>query len=130
MVSLSEKQKAYRSTEEYKENHREWEKDYRRRFPEKALLRSCRKRARREGREFELEESDIIIPAICPILETPIVYASEIRGEWPSVDRVDNSKGYIKGNVRVISYKANRLKGDMTLKQVRNLLALMEEHFV
>ena len=130
MTKLKQYQKEYRATDWYKENHRRWEKEYRRRFPEKSLYRSCRKRAQREGIEFNIEESDIVIPSTCPILNIPVVYASENRGEWPSVDKVNPSKGYTKGNVAVISYRANMMKSNMTIDDVKRLLKFMESYDV
>ena len=41
--------------------------------------------------------------------------------ESPSLDRIDNSKGYIKGNVAVISNKANKYKSDMTIENIEKL---------
>ena len=130
MGKLKQCQKEYRSTDWYKENHRRWEKEYRRRFPEKALYRSCKKRSQREGIPFDIELSDIVIPDKCPILDTPIVYGSENKNEWPSVDKVNPAKGYTKSNVRVISYRANRMKSNMTIDDVKRMLAMMESHDV
>jgi hypothetical protein len=39
----------------------------------------------------------------------------------PSLDRVDPRKGYVPGNVRVISDRANRLKGDRSLSEIQAL---------
>jgi hypothetical protein len=36
----------------------------------------------------------------------------------PSLDRIDPKKGYVKGNVAVISYKANRIKQDATPEEL------------
>jgi hypothetical protein len=39
-----------------------------------------------------------------------------------SLDRVDNTKGYIPGNVRVISRKANIMKADLTVDLLEKLI--------
>ena len=42
-----------------------------------------------------------------------------------SIDRVVNTLGYIKGNVRVISRRANRMKGDSTIDDLMRMIAYM-----
>jgi len=46
--------------------------------------------------------------------------------DTPSVDRFDNTKGYTRDNIRVISLRANLLKKDATVDEVRKLLVYME----
>jgi hypothetical protein len=41
----------------------------------------------------------------------------------PSLDRIDNNKGHVKGNVRMISYRANVLKSDATVEELTLVLA-------
>lgn len=40
----------------------------------------------------------------------------------PSLDRIDSSKGYVKGNVRVISARANMLKNNATVEELTLVL--------
>jgi hypothetical protein len=40
----------------------------------------------------------------------------------PSLDRIDTSKGYVKGNVWVISWRANKLKSDATLAELESIV--------
>lgn len=75
----------------------------------------------RKGLEFNIEISDIVIPNICPILR--IKLGRFDRKTAPSLDRIDNTRGYIKGNVRVISNRANVMKGDMSLEDIERLSA-------
>jgi len=75
-------------------------------------------RAKNKGLAFDITETSFEIPVYCPILgielkRTPIK-ASDCS---PSLDRIDNSKGYIEGNVRVISRRANLLKSNMTYEE-------------
>jgi hypothetical protein len=81
----------------------------------KQILHRTEIRARVKGLEFNINESDIVIPETCPILEVPIVVGTKGDYEYsPSIDRIDNSKGYIKGNVQIISKKANSMKNSAT----------------
>ncbi len=77
---------------------------------------------------FNLLPEDIVIPEYCPILGTRLVFGKGGRGRknTPSVDRVDNSKGYVRGNIRVISFEANRLKDANTIETLERLLAYMK----
>lgn len=43
------------------------------------------------------------------------------RPDSPTLDRLDNTKGYVRGNVIVVSYRANRLKSDATIYELRRL---------
>jgi hypothetical protein len=96
---------------EYKEEIYQQKKESRERNIEQAMLTSAKNRAARKGLEFNLELSDIVIPDVCPLLEVPFQFGTKDSYDYsPSLDRIDNSKGYIKGNVQVISMKANAMK--------------------
>lgn len=41
----------------------------------------------------------------------------------PSLDRVDNTRGYVPGNVLVISWKANQIKSNATLAELESIVA-------
>ena len=85
----------------------------------KYILNRTKRRAILKGLEFNLSEEDIIIPEICPILEVPIIVGTKDDYEYsPSIDRIDNTKGYIKGNIRIISKKANSMKNSATFQEL------------
>lgn len=92
------------------------------------LLRQARRRAKDLGIECTIRARDIPDPPeVCPILGVKLV---KNQGSWSndsySLDRVDSSKGYIPGNVRVISWRANNLKSNMTVEEVERLLRYMK----
>lgn len=81
----------------------------------KYAIKQLRHRAKKAGLSFDLEPSDIVIPEVCPITLLPFVLGQgKMHRQNPSVDRINPRKGYVKGNVRVISAIANRLKQDVT----------------
>lgn len=85
------------------------------------MLRRAKARAKLKGIEFNLVEADIVIPTHCPILKMPLMHKKGSPGgsdNSPALDRIDNSKGYVSGNVRVISHLANMMKSSATEEQL------------
>lgn len=69
-----------------------------------------------DNMEFTILVEDIIIPEVCPYLNVPFVPLDKELS--PSLDRIDSSKGYTPDNIRVISYKANRMKSNATEQEL------------
>ena len=79
-----------------------------------------------------IELKDVIIPEKCPVLEIPFIQG--IKGDYQytySLDRIDNTKGYIKGNIQVITNKANSMKNSATIDELKvfceNMLKIINE---
>ena len=112
-----------------REKHREWERNYLRKKrqdnPEYYLWKAAKRRAKIKSLDFDIEVSDIIIPQLCPLLNIPIIHevGKGCRNPHsPSLDRIDNRFGYIKGNILVVSWRANFLKSDGTIEEFELLL--------
>lgn len=83
-------------------------------------------RAKEKDIDFDLVPSDLDMPEFCPVLNIKINYENVGTGyhpDSPSVDRIIPKKGYVKGNVRVISARANLLKNDATIEELELVLA-------
>jgi hypothetical protein len=91
------------------------------------LYRSAKKRALQKGLEFNIELRDIHIPKKCPILKVPLICSTRYS---PSIDRIYPDKGYVKGNIAVISVLANSMKANATPKELlifaRNIKKYMD----
>lgn len=88
---------------------------------EKRMLRRAKSRAKERGLEFDIDLSDIYIPAHCPILGIKLVAHKGRSGgnpNSPALDRIDNKKGYVKGNVMVVSHRANMMKVDASPEEL------------
>jgi len=85
------------------------------------LIRHIRSSAKRRNLEFNLDYTDIILPKYCPLLEVQLDYLNkDLNNPYkPSVDRIDNSKGYIKGNIIIISRLANAMKNEADFNQLK-----------
>ena len=93
----------------------------------KVAMVGIRGRAKNKGLEVNITHEDLAVPDICPVLGIPIILSKNApRGNRPSVDRFDNSLGYAKGNVRVISSRANNLKNDATVDEIERILRYMK----
>lgn len=92
--------------------------------PVGAHLRTARDNARKRGLEFSIERSDLpeIMPQTCAVLGVSLRLDGPNNDDYaPSLDRIDNSRGYIPGNVAFVSRRANRLKGDATQEELQKL---------
>lgn len=99
----------------------------------KHTLSQAKRRAKIDGREFDITIEDLLpLPSVCPVLGIDINYAgTKARGfvdNSPSIDRIDSSKGYIKGNVQIISWRANRVKSDASIKELEAVIKYMKGH--
>ena len=82
-------------------------------------------RAAKRGVAFDLDKEYVrgLIPDECPVFKVPFVFFGRALGPWsPSLDRIDPTRGYIKGNVAVISLKANVIKSDATISEIQTVL--------
>lgn len=77
------------------------------------ILWRCRDSANKKGYEYDLSPEDIFVPEKCPLLGITLTY--DDYWSTPSIDRRDQNKGYIKGNVWIISRKANVMKQDVSI---------------
>lgn len=101
-----------------------WETRYRwlRNNPRSKLLTYARSAAKNKKLVCTLTKEDIVIPKRCPVFGIPLFFTEGRRTDnTPSLDRLDNSKGYVPGNVAVVSWRANNRKGDLTLREIARL---------
>lgn len=94
---------------------------------EGSLIQGARSNAKRRGIPFSLTRDDIVIPKVCPVLGIPLRKAhGRMDDSSPSIDRLDSSLGYSPDNIRIVSWKANRIKSNATLSDLRALVSWLE----
>lgn len=90
---------------------------------ESIIFWQAKTRAKKAGIPFNIEISDIVIPEFCPVFpEIKLCLTNE--NTWfdsPSLDKLIPSLGYVKGNIRVISFKANAMKQDASWQEIQRL---------
>ena len=95
------------------------------------ILKAAKTRSRRKGIDFAITSKDILIPDVCPYLGIPLMVAHVPHGgpsdNSPSLDRIDSLKGYIPGNIEVISHRANSIKNKGTAMEHFAIAVRMSE---
>ena len=83
------------------------------------MLVSTRSRAKRKEIDFNISKEDLFLPSHCPILGSELIIGKgKCTANSPTIDRIDSSKGYVRGNVHVISHRANTIKSDANLEEL------------
>lgn len=91
------------------------------------MIQNARKRAKDKNVPFAIDADYLrsIVPSHCPIFGTPLEWSARRElGQHPlpnspSLDRIDPAKGYVKGNVWIISNKANTIKSNATHEELK-----------
>lgn len=98
------------------------------------MLIGVKARAKELGISFNLSLDDVIIPEKCPVFGNAFIRGN-CKGtkhggnpRSPTIDRIVPTKGYIKGNVCIVSMKANDIKETSSLKELEDRLRNEEEH--
>lgn len=99
------------------------------------LCARARLRGRKNGLEATIMAADLEWPTHCPVLGIELDYPVRsgmrknrvVQANWPSLDRFDNAMGYVRGNVFVISYRANTLKNSAKLEEIEAIVNYMKD---
>lgn len=104
---------------------------YYEKHPERHLLTLAKCRAKKQELPFDITAEDIHIPEYCPILgiklESGIGKGKDRNDNIPSLDKIVPRLGYVKGNVWVISLRANKLKNDATLTELELIVSALRK---
>jgi len=119
---------------QYFNDNKEHIMELRKKNYKKRLWRAVKRRAKTKNIPFNITPDDIIMPEKCKYLGIKLINnvgCGTAMHNSPSIDRIENEKGYIKGNIQVISYRANACKQNLSLEQLkifaRNILKLHTE---
>ena len=112
----------------YRENHKDEIREKNKRDlermraerPQAGMFYSAKKRAKKSGVPFSIGIDDIAIPDFCPVLGLKLVVgAGSGAPNSPTLDKIIPHAGYVKGNIQVISRKANTMKSDASFEELK-----------
>jgi hypothetical protein len=129
------RQRAREASRKYAEKNKEKvakkNRLYKKNNKEKLLLQHARRRARKKDLPFSIVEEDITIPDTCPVLGIQLFSGEGVTCDnSPNLDRIIPEKGYVPGNVRVISCRANRIKNNATVEELRAVLKDLQKQLM
>ncbi|MGA0070404.1 MAG: hypothetical protein ACO3HP_03775 [Candidatus Nanopelagicaceae bacterium] len=97
----------------------------------RAMLNNARRRAKEKGLPFDLDMEYLrsIAPTLCPYSQVPLRWELQTgigtHGKpfpnSPSLDKLIPSRGYVRGNVAIVSHRANSIKRDATEQELIEL---------
>lgn len=94
----------------------------RRKDPKRFMLVRAKARAAAVGVAFNLTVDDFDLPSKCPVFGKRLRVADGKPDDWsPELDRIIPRRGYVVGNVIVVSRRANKMKQDATVAELQRL---------
>jgi hypothetical protein len=115
-----------------------WEKENPVKVQTMYMVCAARNRAKKRGWDFNIDADYVrsFVVSNCPILGMPLEWSccrgddNKLRSNSPSLDRIDSTKGYVRGNVWIISHRANCIKSNATHEELKLVTKAMGEALV
>ena len=93
------------------------------------MVSKARERAKNKNLAFDIDLEYVrsLVVSHCPVFGVPLEWSTYRGGgpgaieNSPSLDRIDPAKGYVRGNVWIISNKANTFKSYATHEELKIL---------
>lgn len=118
-----------RTRERHSTYFREYNRAYYRATWVSRALYNAKQRALANGLPFDITVEDIFLPEFCPVLGIRLEFGTGAKTGFhpasPSIDRIVPERGYVRGNIAVISMRANKLKSDATTSELERISAWM-----
>lgn len=101
-----------------------WDKDSRKWFRKNwlaHLVQQAKNRAKQKGLPFDITVDDIEVVQFCPYLGIELKQNFGAKGPShfsPTLDKIVPERGYVKGNVQLISHKANAMKYNASIEEL------------
>lgn len=97
---------------------------WRQKYPQRYMWIRARLRAKTKGVPFTIKPEDIPLPPRCEVFGFELAYGTverKDRDRAASLDRIKPALGYVPGNIRVISFRANFLLSTGTLEEFETI---------
>ena len=99
----------------------------------KQLLQQAKIRAKKNNLICDITIDDLLelFPKNkkCPVLNIDLKWGSSGKGDrWrsPSLDRINPVGNYTKNNIKIISWRANKIKGDCSIEEIELVARYMK----
>lgn len=104
--------------------------EQRKKNPLRTMISNTKSSAKKRNIFFNLTEEDLIIPEYCKYLEIKLTInaGQGILDSAATIDRIDNNKGYTKDNIQIISHKANTIKNNLSINELRLFFKNVEKY--
>ena len=93
-------------------------RDNNHRYLKASMVYDAKERAKKKNMDFNLVKKDIHFPEVCPVFNIKLEHGRKDWKNSPTIDRIDNTKGYLINNCIVVSCLANTIKNSATPKQI------------
>ncbi len=93
-----------------------------------AMFQGAKNRCKKEGRvpDFSLEDIKELAVTTCPVFGMELQFGGDVfKANSATVDAIVHAKGHVKGNLRIISARANTIKNNCTLEEMGQLVAAL-----